>query len=164
VRLAAAAALICVLGATALAADIVDEKVGYKLALPAGWQATEIPGASDAVLATWTHERDDRMVVVVRINGPTNGAWEGDKAFFDAVENGVKKQYATYERLSLKQTRLGKKKVPALDLWFKTERDGKSVTVGTRFLFMKGYALSIVSDGGNKKAAKKIVESFAPAP
>lgn len=163
-RLAAAAALVCVLVGAALGAEVVDEKVGYKLTLPAGWQATEIPGANDAVLATWTHEHDDRMVVVVRINGPTDGAWDGDKSFFEAVENGVKKQYATYERVSVKQTKLGKKKVPALELWFKTERDGKSVIVGTRFLFMKGYALSIVSDGGNKKAAKKIIESFVPAP
>lgn len=150
--------------APAFAAEVADERAGYRLDLPSGWQATEVPNAADAVLATWTHERDDRMLVVVRINGPTDGAWEGDKAFFEAVENGVKKQYSSYERISLKTTKLGKKKVPTLDLWFKAERDGKPVTIGTRFLFMKGYALSLVADGGSKRATRKILESFVPAP
>lgn len=159
----------CVFSAPARA-----EEPEYQLKLPKGWTQTELvePDAKGdgevPVKAMWVNDKTDQVLVIARIPGPTDGAIEDDDAFYEAVEAGVKKQYADYQRISTARKKLGsgKKKIPALDLWFKAPRDGKKVVIGARFLFFKGYALSLVVDApGARKpssAMKKIVESFQP--
>ena len=165
-RVAAAALLLALpLGSSAAAAEIVDAQAGYRLSVPAGWTVAETPGARDEVLATFSHEDSDQVLVITRLPGPTDGAWDDDPAYFAALEAGVKKQFSSYERLWTRRIRLGKKKIPALDLWFRSEREGKKIVVGARFLLFRGYSLSLVIDSPGKKrpaATKKLLESFLP--
>jgi hypothetical protein len=152
-----------------------DDEPEYQLKLPAGWTQTELvepddkDGGEVPVRAMYVNDKTNQMLVIARISGATDGSTEDDATFYDAVEAGVKKQYADYQRISSARKKFGsgKKKVAAFDLWFKAPRDGKKVVIGARFLFFKGYALSLVVDApGAKKpsaAMKKIVESFQPA-
>jgi hypothetical protein len=149
------------------------EDAEYEVKIPAGWTETEMvePDKNDGevpVRAMYVNDKTNQVLVIARISGPTDGATEDDESFYEAVEAGVKKQYADYQRISLAKKKLGsgKKKVPAMDLWFKAPRDGKKVVIGARFLFFRGYALSLVVDApGAKKpnaATRKILESFQP--
>jgi hypothetical protein len=150
----------------------VDQRVNYRLTLPAGWSRAELVDDAEEVselIAMWTSDKTNQVIAIARIPGPTDGAHAGEADFFANVEGGVKKQFATYTRLSHTKRKFGsgRKAVPGYDLWFRTDRDGKKVVFGARFLFFRGYALSIIVDQpGSRKASaatKKIVESFRPA-
>lgn len=170
----AALALAVLLAATAAGAKkrsdsaYVDKRSGFRLNIPSGWQAmTTVEGDSPgAPLLTVTNDKTDQLLMVTKIKGPTDGAWNDDPQFFELIESGIEAQSEGFERLSAKKLRVGKKKVPAYELWFRVDRQGKPYTIGARFLFFKGYALSLVVDTPGKRAdgaAKKIVGSFAPA-
>ena len=169
-RAALGVAVVCLLAGRAAA-----EEPEYQIKIPAGWTETELVESDDKtdgevpVKAMYVNDKTNQVLVIARIAAPTDGAEdEKDDAFYEAVEAGVKKQYADYQRISTARKKFGsgKKKVPAFDLWFRAPRDGKKVVVGARFLFFRGYALSLVVDApGMKKpnaATKKILESFQP--
>jgi hypothetical protein len=158
-----AALLLLAVPTSASAADLVDAQAGYRLSVPPGWTSADSPGGRDEVLATWTHEESDQVFIIARLPGSTDGAWDADPGYFAAVEAGIKKQFPTYQRLSSRRLILGKKKIPALDLWFRAERDGKKIVVGARFLFLRGRSLSLVVDGPiNKRPPKRLLDSFVP--
>jgi hypothetical protein len=175
-RLALAVAVGAVAALPARAAG--EEDPEYQLKLPAGWTQTELVESDEKtdgevpVRAMYVNDKTNQVLVIARISGPTDGVLgddSDDETFYEAVETGVKKQYADYQRISSTKKKFGsgKKKVPALDLWFRVPRDGKKVVIGARFLFFRGYALSLVVDApGSRKpnaATKKILESFQPA-
>lgn len=154
----------------------VDTAAGFQLTLPAGWEQVTLPvGEGAGPLVTFAADATDQLLVVTRIDGPTDGAYAGEQGFYDRIEAGAEQQTAGYKRISAKPRNVARAKatkkaatkqpVPGFDLWFRMEREGQVVTVGARYLFFKGYALSIVIDSPTKKtdaAAKKIVESFVP--
>lgn len=145
----------------------VDEKVGYRLSIPDGWREVSLAdaGIAGAPLLIVANDATDQVLVVSRIKGPTDGAWGDDAKFWSELESGVRAQAAGYAKLSSRKLKLGKKKIPAYDLWFRAERDGKPATFGVRFLFFRGYALSLVVDSPGKRTdavARKIVDSFGP--
>jgi hypothetical protein len=161
VRLAAAALLALWWSLTASAAEVVDTRAGWRLDVPPAW--TPVEDAGDGVLASFTHDPSDQLVVVTRVIGPTDAAADRDPAFFAALEAGVKKRWTSYRRLSLRHLTLGKRKVPALDLWFRATRDGKPLVVGARFLFFRGYALSALHEApGKRRPPRRLLESFRP--
>jgi hypothetical protein len=176
-RLAAALAPICATvvcaaaPAVAAAGEVSDEILNYKLTVPDGWTRTELAEGSggEDLVAMWTRDESDQIAVITKFVGPTDDAVNKEKTFFDDVEKGLKRNYAVYKRLSAKKTQIGKgkKKVPAYEVWFRTERDGKPVVIGARFLFFKGYALSLIIDQPGARRAgpmtKKLLGSFAPA-
>jgi hypothetical protein len=161
---------VAVLAAAAPAAaerqePVVDRRWGYQVDIPEGWKAQPLEGAPPDVLLLYTHEPSDRMLVVSKVTGPS------EDADLEVLEAGIQAKAQRYKRLSAKKRALGlgrKSKVPAWDLWFRLERDGRPVTMGTRFLFYKSYALSILVDAPGSRTpgreARKIVESFVPPP
>jgi hypothetical protein len=150
----------------------VDDVAGFTLTLPAGWQRVEQKtGGGDAEpLYKATNDKTDQFLVVVRLKGPTDDAWEKPDEALASFEQGFAKADG-YARMSLKAHKLPRRKglkgtIPAADLWFRMTRGGKVVAVGARAIFFRGYTLTIVVDSPGKqptKGAKAVVESFAPA-
>jgi hypothetical protein len=160
-------AVLVLLGAApALAAEpVVDRKWGFQIEVPEGWKPLPLDGAPPEVLLLYAHEGSDRLLVISRVVGPA------EDAELETVESGIREKARRYQRLSATKKTIGpgrRKKVPAWDLWFRLEREGRPVTMGARFLFYKSYALSILVDsrgrGRPSREVKKIVESFVPPP
>jgi hypothetical protein len=115
------------------------------------------------MLARFADEQG-RRVVVARVRGNTVGAYDGSRAYFDGLEEGVRRQTEGYRRLATARKQVGRRgKVPVYDLWY---RAGPAVR-GARFVLLKGYALVLtVHAPGTRRvdrALKKTLESFAPA-
>ncbi len=155
----------------------IDVERGFQVALPTGWlpvQQDTGEGASAPVMKA-TNDATGQWLVVVVTKGPTDDS-EGDgQAGLDNFESGFRSAMA-YQRVSIKRRDLaigkrvaGKKQrtLPAIDLWFTMQRDGKPVVVGARTLLYKSYALTIVVDAPGTKvprSTRTILESFKPAP
>lgn len=143
----------------------VDVKAGFRLVLPGTLDPAPRDDLPNAPLLVAKDSAQARVLVVARIKGPTDGAYSDDPAFFTELEQGVRAQSDGFERLSARRLRLGKRKVPAYDLWFRARRDGRPWIVGARFLFFRGYALSLVLDASGKRvppAIRRTLESFVP--
>jgi hypothetical protein len=145
---------------------------GFELALPDGWRQVEqnTGGGDDEPLLKVTSDASNQWLVVVKVKGPTDDAWDKPEVALKNFESG----FATapgYVRISLDKRSLprrpgAKSQIPAADLWFSTERAGAPVTVGARALFFKGYSLTLVVDSPGKKpskAAKAVLGSFVPS-
>jgi hypothetical protein len=180
---------IVVVGAAAAAArkppptPFVDVEHGFQLTLPSGWQRVEQDTGATGPAAPLYKAANDagaQWLVVVSQKGPTDdaeGAGEAALANFEAGFAGA----PGYKRLSLARREVlpGKpqpgvrasnakpRKLPAIDLWFTMQRDGKSVVVGARGLMFRSYVLTLVVDAPGSKvprATRGLVESFVPAP
>jgi hypothetical protein len=148
----------------------VDTDRGFRLHVGPAWTPAppaETSAASGAILV-WAHERTGQLLVVSRMTGLTDGAYAQDPAYLALVEEGVKSRSPGYRRVSLRPLFLpsGKDRVPALDLVFRMQREGKAVVMATRFLFFKNYALTLTVDapGGQlDPSTRRILHSFRPA-
>jgi hypothetical protein len=173
--LAAAAVLLLVAGGAAAAkkkpAPLVHE-AGFEVVLPDGWRRVEqdTGGGEHEPLLKLTSDKTNQWGVVVRMKGPTDDAWEKPAEALGRFEAGFSTA-AGYQKISAKALKLPRRKgakgtIPAADLWFKMQRDGKPVTVGARALFFKGYTLALVVDSPGKKPnaqAKAVLASFVPS-
>jgi len=103
---------------------------------------------------------------ITRVAFPNPRAWRRDAEFFLEVEAGLSKSTAGYRLLSRKQHKLGR--VPALDLRFRRELDGKAQTVHARFLFFRTFSITLmvgVNDGvprAAQRTALALTQSFKP--
>ncbi len=148
-----------------------DDKAGFQVTVPDGWVQVNLAQNAAGALATFANDATGQLLVITRVDGPTDDAAKDDAAFYATLEAGVKKAARGYKKLSSSARKLTvgktKKRVRAFDLWFRVDRDKTTVTMGARWLFMSGYALSLMIDSPSKKsdaAAQKIVSSFAPLP
>ena len=185
--LAAAAALLGAAPADGLArkpqaTPYFDVERAFQLQLPAGWLRVEqdTGEGQTAPLYKAANDATGQWLVVILTRGPTDDA-DGDGqaalANFEAGFAGA----TGYKRLSLKRRDLlpGKpapgtkasaakpRALPAIDLWFTMQRDGKPVVVGARTLLYKSYALTLVVDAPGSKVprtTKALLESFLPTP
>jgi hypothetical protein len=165
------------------AGPYVDAERGFQLQLPPGWQAVEQDtgaGAAGTPVFKAANDKTGQWLVVILTKGPTDDA-EGDgQAALDNFESGWTSAPG-YKRLSLQRRDVmpakaapgakapaGKpKKLPAVDLWFSMQREGKPVVVGARGLLFKSYVLTLVVDAPGTRippATKKLLESFQPTP
>ena len=117
----------------------------------------------------WRDPASERLVVLARMRGNTDGAWAEERArvqaFHDGVEAGVKKRVQNYRRLERRGRTLGARKVPALDLWYRTGAGKARRVVGVRFLFFRtiGFFLVVESPGSRvDRDTRKLLESFGP--
>jgi hypothetical protein len=151
-------------------APYVDAERGFQVALPAGWQRvvqTTAAGAREPVLKASNDAASQWLVVLVE-RGPTD---EAADAALEHLESGFRSA-AGYKRLSLRKKTLAtgvkKNTLPAIDLWFVMQRDGKPVTVGVRAILYPSYVLTLVVDAPGRKSpdrsTRRLVESFRPAP
>lgn len=171
VRLLAAAGVLLALGGRAAAGGkdpppYVDRTAGFQVLVPAGWQPVTLAEPPREVLLLCANDATGQVFVVSKIVGPSEGIEKDPKPFLAGVEQGIKNKSTGYKRISAKQRSLGRvRKVPGWDLWFRVERDGKPVTMAARFLFFRGYAISVMVDAparAQRKEARRIVESFGP--
>jgi hypothetical protein len=168
-------------------APFVDDEHGFQLVLPDGWQRVEqdtgAGGAAGAPVYKAANDRTGQWLVVISTKGPTDDAdadHDGGAAALANFESGFAGA-AGYKRLSLQRKEIapGKpppgaktpatkpRKVPAVDLWFTMQRDGKPVVVGARGLMFRSYVLTLVVDAPGTKipaATRRLLESFAPSP
>jgi hypothetical protein len=165
------------------APPFVDAEHGFQLSLPDGWQRVEQDtggAAAGTPIYKATNDKSGQWLVVILTKGPTDDADGDGAAALANFESGFSAA-AGYKRLSLEKkdiapakpapgvkTAAGKpKKLPAVDLWFTMQRDGKPVTVGARGLMFKSYVLTLVVDAPGTKvpgATRKLLESFRPTP
>jgi hypothetical protein len=163
VRPAAIAVLLCAARAAAAPVAIVDDETRWQLDLPDGWETIEVPApATGKTLAAFA--AGARRVVVARVRGNTDGAYDGKPGFYAGLEEGVAQAVPGYARLSGEPKKLGKKgKLPAYDLWYRT---GDGVR-GVRFIFLHGYTLMATTDLPGQRSvardARRLIESFGPA-
>jgi hypothetical protein len=147
-----------------------DTAHGFALTLPPGWMAVEQDTGQGEHEPVFKAASDGRaqFMVVLREKGPSD-----DAEIARMAEASVEKGFAAargYQRTSIKVTQLhgppgGPRRVPAVDLWFVMERDGKKVAVGVRALFLSGVVLTLVVDGGGPRpdaTTRKLLESFQP--
>jgi hypothetical protein len=121
-------------------------------------------------LRLWHQRETDRVLVLSRMRGNTDGVWSdrppSREAFFDGVEAGLKKDQPGYRRLERKARLLGPKKVPALDVWFRTGTGDDRRVVGARFLFFRTIGFMLVLESPKKtrieRDGRKLLESFVP--
>lgn len=151
---------------TAAAPTVVAEDDSrWQLDLPDGWSPADLPEVTEGkALAAWSS--DHGRLVVVRMRGNTDAAYDAKSGYLAGLEEGVAKEAPGYRRLAATQRKLGKKKklLAAYDLWFRTSAGVR----GIRFVFMKNYTVlaSIDVPGASKigPESKKIIESFGPMP
>ena len=164
---AAVAAFFVTSLAAAAPTVVADDDSRWQLDLPDGWAPAELPEVTEGkALAAWSS--DHGRLVVVRMRGNTDAAYDPKSSYLAGLEEGVAKEAPGYHRLAATQRKLGpskkKKKLPAYDLWFKTS-DGVR---GIRFIFMKNYTvLASIDVPGLRKIgpeSRKILESFGPMP
>lgn len=144
---------------------VAEDDSRWQLDLPDGWSPAELPEVTEGkALAAWSS--DHARLVVVRMRGNTDAAYDARSSYLAGLEAGVAKEAPGYRRLAATQRKLGKKKkvLPAYDLWFRTSAGVR----GIRFVFMKNYTVlaSIDIPGASKigPESKKIIESFGPMP
>ena len=129
--------------------------------MPAGWQAIALPDLPEGK-ALAAYASGERRVVVARLRANTDGAFEGKAAFFAGLEQGVQRDAEGYRRLAASVRKLGKRRLPGYDLWY---RAGGTVH-GARFIFTRTYAfvlhLELPDAQAVDKAAKRLLESFQP--
>jgi hypothetical protein len=148
----------------ALALVLIGDGERWQVDLPDGWETAAIPATQQgAILATYERTGGWRLVVA-RLRGNTDAAYDGDQTFFSGLEDGVRQDADGYRRLAAKQRTFGKKnKIPVYDLWYRTT----SGVRGSRFFLMKGYVVvgTIEVPRARKvdAAARRILESMAPA-
>lgn len=163
-RLLALALLGAVRVAAAAPTVVPDDDSRWQIDLPDGWAPAELPEVTEGkTLAAWSS--DHGRLVVARMRGNTDAAYDPKSSYLAGLEEGVAKEAPGYRRLAATQRKLGKKKkLPAYDLWFRT---GTGVR-GIRFIFMKNYTvLASIDVPGIRKIgpeSKKILESFGPVP
>jgi len=154
--------------AAAAPLTVTNDAQNWTFQLDGDWvegDASEEPG----ILRLWHHRETDRVLVLSRMRGNTDAAW-GDKpareAFFDGVESGMKKGQTDYRRLARKAHELGPKKVPALDLWFRSGSGSERRVVGARFVFFRTIGFMLVVESPKKRQverdARRMLESFQP--
>jgi len=145
-------------------AVVSDDDSRWQLDLPDGWTPAAPPEVTEGKpLAAWSSAHG--RVVVVRLRGNTDAAYDPKSSYLAGLEEGVAKESPGYRRLAATQRKLGKKKkLPAYDLWFRTSAGVR----GIRFIFMKNYTMLATIDvpGATRigPESKKIIESFAPMP
>jgi len=160
----AAAVVVALFAASAGAAPVTvsDDDLRWQLDLPDHWSTAELPEV-DAGRPLASFASGGRRLVVLRIRGNTDGAFDGKASFFAGLEDGVRRELGDYVRVSAKTRKVGKKKLPAYDLWYRTG-DG---TRGARFIFLRNYCILATIDlPGEKpvpKDARRILESLQPA-
>jgi hypothetical protein len=160
------AALVIMLVARAAAADpvdVLDGQTRWQIDLPAGFAAEEPEPLGEGTMLARFADDAGRRVVVARLRGNTDGAYDGTKAYFAGLEEGVKRQSPGYKRLVAAQRKLGAHgKIPGYDLWYRT---GEAVR-GSRFALLRGYALVVTVHlpGARRidRSLKKALESFGP--
>jgi len=163
VRIVVVAAFVTSL-AVAAPTVVTDDDSRWQIDLPDGWTPADLPEVTEGkALAAWSS--DHGRLVVVRMRGNTDAAYDPKSSYLAGLEAGVAKESPGYHRLAATQKKLGKKKrLPAYDLWFRT---GAGVR-GIRFIFMKNYTvLASIDVPGLRKIgpeSKKILESFGPMP
>jgi hypothetical protein len=143
--------------------EILDGQARWGIELPDGFSAEETEELGEGTMLARFSDPAGRRVVVARLRGNTDGAYDGARSYFAGLEEGVKAQTPGYRRLASAQRKLGKKgKIPAFDLWFRA----KGAVRGSRFVLLKGYALVLTVDAPSARrvdrALKKALESFAP--
>jgi hypothetical protein len=161
---AGAVVLLAASVAVAAPAVVTDDDSHWQLDVPDGWTPADLPEITEGkALAAWSSNHG--RLVIVRMRGNTDAAYDGKAAYFAGLEEGVQKEAPGYHRLAATQRKLGKKKkIPAYDLWYRAAAGVR----GIRFIFMKNYSVLATVDvpGATKigPEAKKILESFGPAP
>lgn len=142
----------------------IDPERRFQILLPEGWRPVALADPPPPTLLFAAGDATDQMLVVSRVVGPTENA-HGDPAVLASLETGLASRATGYRRLSVKKRLVGRRAIPAYDLWFAIERAGRPVTMAARFLFYPGHALSVLVDAPSPRArrvARRIVESFAP--
>src|SRR5262249_59138952 len=91
-----------------------------------GGPPADLPEVTEGkALAAWSS--DHGRLVVVRMRGNTDAAYDPKSSYLAGLEEGVAKESPGYHRLAATQRKLGpsgqsgkkkKKKLPAYDLWF----------------------------------------------
>lgn len=144
---------------------IGDASPRWQLDLDDSWRAVATTDTAGGNILAAYHREPGWRLVVARQRGNTDAAYEGDRAFADGLEEGVRRDTGGYQRISLKQRAISgrKVKIPVVDLWYRTP-DGVR---GTRFVIMKGYAVMATIDlpGSRRpdKLARKVLEGFSLA-
>ncbi len=158
--------LAVVLAATRAGAPFVitDDEDRWQLELPDGWTAVDPPQpATGRALAAYAAR--GRRLVVARVRGNTDGAYDGRPGFFVGLEDGVARETPGFVRLAGGAKKLGKKrKLPAYDVWYRAGRE----VFGIRFVFLRGYSVMATLEIPGARAvprdARRLLESFGPAP
>lgn len=136
-----------------------DDDSRWQFMLPTGWEAAEPPPLAEGrVLAVYTNH--GQKLIIARLRGNTEGAYDNKAAFFSGLETGVRNENEGWRRLSGNLRRLGsKRKLPAYDLWY---RAGGALH-GMRFIFTRSDAVILhLETQGAERAARRLVESFGP--
>jgi hypothetical protein len=118
----------------------------------------------------WHHRASDRVLVLSRMRGNTDAVWSDRSgardSFFDGVEAGVRKQQPGYRRLERRTRVLGARKVPTMDLWYRSGDGKQRRLVGTRFLFFRTIGFMLILDAPGKgrvdAGTRRLLESFQP--
>ena len=144
---------------------VTEDDSHWQIDLPDGWTPADLPAVVEGkALAAWSSER--RRLVVVRMRGNTDAAYDSKSSYLAGLEEGVAKEVPGYRRLAATQRKVGgkKRKLPVYDLWFRTAGGVR----GIRFIFMKNYTVlaSVDLPGATKipSEARKMLESFVPEP
>lgn len=164
-RRAGAAALcgaaLALVAGPAAADEIVDAELRVRVELPAGFAPREA-----AAGAAWSHPETGQLAALIRLDGPTRGAWVGDAEFFAGLEAGIQKHTPGYRRLAHKRSRVGG--LPAYDLWFRRRGDDGDRVLGVRFLFYRSYGVSLILEtpagayARGKRACAALLASLRP--